>query len=483
MMIRMRWYARYIGGCLLLAGLGPGSVSAEPDAVIWVNVFVHGIMSVAPHIGISNFLRFMTDDIEDTVYSETVRLMREDHFFYENQAMQGLGLREMDPGDITSGNASGAMVIAFEKMSQFVNPDRQIDNKYYTYGWSGLLSPKYRYYDAIDLYRSVARVVDRLKKTGAQVKVRIMGYSHGGNVVLNLALVRQCEQNPLPLEVDELFLLGVPVQSETDYLINDPVFKKIYHIYSRGDRIQKLDFFSFNRFFSHRLFKPRKDFCLPDKLLQIQIKCTRDMLCICGDEDKQAMNFRFENKSVQTGRSRYLRDCSPGHTELWFFGWTPKHYRKTFALYPFPTAVVVPLIARYVENFQERTRYEKPTLIDIRPQQEVVLVRNQKSSKAIVYCKFLPQAELRQLTEKIMAYAPQAYTGCDYDDHIRQALCKAQEWFMNQAHKQHCARVAGRRDRRQDHRDRRRQRKAGKRERKAHKKSCCIADCNREHFS
>ena len=111
----------------------------------------------------------------------------------------------------------------------------------------------------LELYKAVAEcVVADFKAQGIDVNVRIIGYSHGGNVLLNMALARQ--RNPFlsPLTVHELVLLGMPVQQETDYLINDPLFEKIIHIYSRGDRIQKLDFFSCHRFFSRRLFKKKR---------------------------------------------------------------------------------------------------------------------------------------------------------------------------------------------------------------------------------
>ena len=71
--------------------------------------------------------------------------------------------------------------------------------------------------------------------------------------------------------------MGVPIQKETDHLVHDPFFKRIYNIYSRGDRIQKLDFFSFDRFFSDRIFKDRDGFKFPkDKLVQIQLRLTRN---------------------------------------------------------------------------------------------------------------------------------------------------------------------------------------------------------------
>lgn len=448
-----------------------GLMCAQNVSETWINVFVHGIMSVKPHIGVSNFIRFMTDNVDNTVYSDTVHLMRHDPIFFQNQAMQNIGLYPMDPTRVEKGNASGAMALTFEQMSRFANPDKQIHNIYYTYGWSGLMSVSRRYTDAIGLYRSVAQKVAELKVQGINPKVRIIGYSHGGNVLLNLALVRQREQNPHPLEVDELFLLGVPVQSETDYLVNDPMFKKIYHIYSRGDRIQKLDFFSFKRFFSRRLFKPRAGFTLPDKLMQIQLKCIRNPEYLCGKPDRQAIAYNFKSKAIRTGRSHYLRDSSPGHTELWFFGWTPLHYRRTFPLYPFPAAALVPLIARYAYNFQERMLFQKPTLIDIRPEQEVVLVRNQKCKKTIVLGKFLPQQELEQLKEKVLLYAPDNYSAGLYNGAIRTSYLQAREWHVQE--QRMC-----RQDAIMDRQERRRDRKTRKRRKKicAEIKECAVAE-------
>ena len=57
-----------------------------------------------------------------------------------------------------------------------------------------------------------------------------------------------------------LALLGTPIQVETDYLINSPIFKKIYNFYSRADQVQMLDFFSFKRFFSRKKFTKRYNF-------------------------------------------------------------------------------------------------------------------------------------------------------------------------------------------------------------------------------
>ncbi len=398
---------------------------AKPET--WITVFVHGIMSIKPHLSLSNFIRFMTDDISNSVYCETVRLMREDPIYYQNQAMQEIGLKKIDPTDVRKGNAPAALANMFERVNAFVKDYAPLDNHYYTFGWSGLLSQKRRYLDAKKLYQALVEEVEHLRSQGLNPHIRLIGYSHGGNVLLNLARVRKNEPHYPHLTIDEIVLLGMPVQKETDYLICDPIFDRIYHIYSRGDRVQKLDFFSLKRFFSERLFKPRRGFELPEKLIQIQLKCTRNASFEYCHQPLRVDLYNFKNQSIVSGKSQYLRDASPGHAELWFFAWTPINYRRHFPLNPLPAAALIPLIIHQAGNFQEKTWFEKPTLIDIRPEQEIVLVRNQKSKKMLTITQFLPQEELARLSDKAMQFAPDNYTAELYEDGIRRAYQQAKK--------------------------------------------------------
>lgn len=397
-----------------------GTSAAQDAPETWLTIFVHGIMSIKPHISYNNFLRFMTDDVNDTVYSKTVELMRNDPIFYQNQAMQEIGLVKIDLNRIEPGYASGALATSFDAMIQFAYPNHSIKNHYYTFGWSGLLSPTQRFDDAQKLYTALAQEVDSYRKQKIEPKVRIIGYSHGGNVCLYIAKVAQkAKENAL--SVDELILLGMPVQSETDHLVNDPMFKKIFHIYSRGDRIQKLDFFSFNRFFSRRIFKSRNDFELPDKLIQVQIRCTRNTIYGNYNQEKFIGAYNFSSKPLIGGKSRFLRESSPGHTELWFFGWTPANYRKTFPLNPLPAVALVPIITQAALNFEERILFEKPTLIDIRPEHEIILIKNQKSRNVLSITPFLTRQEFDALKKKVMAFAPANYTAEIYSGQIKTA--------------------------------------------------------------
>jgi hypothetical protein len=410
--------------CLL--AIAGNYLTLHPEAEkpeVWATIFVHGIMSIKPHVSASNFLRFMTDDVRNTVYSKTVEKMRSDPVFYQNQAMQGIGLLPADPTQPAADNAANTMAMVFETMSRFTNPNKNIQNDYYTYGWTGLLSENQRTEDGTTLYNEIVALVARYHAQNIEPHIRLIGYSHGGNICLKVAHAADQTNHTNHPAIDELVLLGMPVQSETDYLINHEMFKKVYHIYSRGDRIQKLDFFSLDRFFSRRIFKERKDFQLPDKLIQIQLKCTRNTAK--GKTMQRA--YDFNSPAVVGGKSRYLRDASPGHTELWFFGWTPANYRKHFPLYPLPSAALVPMIVQATNYFEETDMFQKPTLIDIRPEHELIVIKNQKSQRVLTIAKFLSKDEFEQLKTEILKYAPEEYTPELYNGRIQVALLEAQE--------------------------------------------------------
>lgn len=420
-----------LASALIFIAVGPTLCAADNDTAqqkpqVWLTVFIHGIMSVKPHLTPANFLRFIRDDVDKTIYATTVLKMRNDEHFYKNQAMQELGLKKINTAHITQGDASAILANVFETVDSFVNRDTPIENHYYTFGWSGLISQYHRLHDAQKLYNALALEVEAFRARGIEPKIRIIGYSHGGNVCLYLA-VAHTQRNQKELSIDEVVLLGMPVQKETDHYINSPLFKRIYHIYSRRDRIQKLDFFSTKRFFSRRIFKARKGFVLPDKLLQIQLKCTRENTSRKRSSKRVRAVYNMHNSATVSGKSRYLRDAAPGHTELWFFGWTPLHYRKNFPLYPLPAAALIPAIIKIAHIFDGTTTTEKPTLIDIRPEHELVLVANQQSNKVLTVMKFLPRAQLDALKDMALQYAPDSYPEREYIQHIHDAYKKARE--------------------------------------------------------
>lgn len=407
----------------------------EKQPETWITVFVHGIMSVAPHLNLHNFALLMADDIVDTIYARTVNLMRQDPFFYINQAMQGFGIKQLDPNDIKEGKASNAIARMYDDITHLVTPE-QVNNYYYTYGWSGLLSISQRCQEAEGLLIAINQLVEKFKIVGINPKVRVIGYSHGGNVSLNIACIHKEKYPTMDFSVDELILIGTPVQVETDYLINSPIFKEIYHIYSTVDRIQQIDFFSSNRFFSDRIFKTRRNLKLPDKLTQVNMKISR-LRSTSYDKQMQFVRARdFNTLSNISGQRRLWRDASPGHIELWFLGWIPGKYRPHFPLNPLPALITVPFIISEIKKVKG-TLKPYPVIIDMRPELEVALIKQRKRNHFVKVVPFIPNTTLEKLKTYASAVKPQEYGSALYKQHIADALKEAHKQFGIQKKENH----------------------------------------------
>lgn len=422
-------------GIMPMAGSASATASAcavQQENEPWMTVFVHGIISVKPHLSVPNIFKFIRDTVEDTVYYDTVGLMRQDPFFYKAQAMQELGLVAVDPQRVEQGYASGLLAASFESSLAHVGRGSTTNNhRYYTFGWNGILSQSHRYAEARRLYDAIEQESRRLEaELGCKPRVRLVAYSHGGNVCLNLAAVRVKEKRDLAVMVDELILVGVPIQVETDHYVADPLFKVAYHIYSRDDRIQKMDCFSFNRFFSRRIFDNRPSFKVPEKLTQIQVRFTRHSV-LCHDEDRYAALLRdFRNPKVLSGRAHSLRGLAPGHTELWFFGWTTQSYRPTMPIAPFPIATFAPLLTNAARDFKEKGLLHaphKPVIVDVRVAEEMMIVRNQQSLDDVLLVPFMSAEHMKTLRASALAYSPEGYTHDAYEQHSDDAYQKARE--------------------------------------------------------
>lgn len=130
----------------------------------------------------------------------------------------------------------------------------------YTYGWhSSNVSPKQRIKEGKKLYNALQRLLAEYYKKHKKIKLRIVGFSHGGNVILNMVSHLPFKGLTVPVE---LVLLGTPVQESTRDLINNPHVDKAYSFYSQGDWIQRIDIQRFHcncpkgaPFLSGRVFK------------------------------------------------------------------------------------------------------------------------------------------------------------------------------------------------------------------------------------
>jgi hypothetical protein len=356
----------------------------------WITVFVHG--SVKAQWALCSLPKVMLGRInEQATYATAVRMARHDSIFNALQAMQDPGLKPVYPNGIAT-NLTPAQVgpnlitHVYDAVTHNAYPDHK--NYYYTFGWSGLCSASSRYEEAKKLYQELIPVIaTTTKDAGVAPRVRLIGFSHGGNVVLNLAAVREREKHLLPLQIDETLLLGMPVIPETAPLVSHPLFKKIYHFYSPGDAIQRSDFFSFKRFLSAGTLGTQ-----PHTITQIKLSLIRYL-----DDTK------------------HTRPMPPGHIEFWHLGWAD-FYRKHFPLYPLPLVTIMPHLIAAIQNATELGNHIQLTL---HPQREFMVIKGSGKQKTL---PFINKTLLAKLKKDATTHTPNAEYFTDAIEQSRQAL-------------------------------------------------------------
>lgn len=107
---------------------------------------------------------------------------------------------------------------------------------FYSFGWSGKLSFDERYKWGKLLAQQLCDLsLEYAKRDGVAPTIRVITFSHGGNVALNMAQF-------LPSNIFvELFLIACPMQPDTESFALAECFSKIYTIYSLNDVIQVVD--------------------------------------------------------------------------------------------------------------------------------------------------------------------------------------------------------------------------------------------------
>lgn len=148
---------------------------------------------------------------------------------------------------------------------------------FYIFGWSGRLDETIRRQAAKKLYADLQQLVAAYTKNlGMMPRVRLITHSHGGNVALHIP---ECKDDfEGAITIDELILLACPVQEKTMHAIHDPMFKKIYALYSSMDMLQILAPQFFYREKSTNKTTPRvpffssRRFPADPKLAQIKVK-------------------------------------------------------------------------------------------------------------------------------------------------------------------------------------------------------------------
>ena len=115
-------------------------------------------------------------------------------------------------------------------------------DQFYLFGWeSEHLYDKVRSQAAGQLVKELKNLmVLYYQRYQVMPKIRLLGFSHGGNVVLHTA-------NYLPFVIEnqkievEIWLFGTPVQKTNKHLVNSSHFNKAYSFYSKKDWLQRMD--------------------------------------------------------------------------------------------------------------------------------------------------------------------------------------------------------------------------------------------------
>ncbi len=386
----------------------------------WITVFIHGSVSLRRRLGIRNIFKMLYDTIEESVYYRSTEINRRDPFFYKNQAMFGLGLHKIDIYDLHKNAAAPILAASFEEISLRAGYPKT--DEYYTFGWSGLISNKLRFLEGAFLYQDLEKIFKKYEKEGYTPRIRLIGYSHGGNLALQLGAIYKTKKESEHFHIEELWLLGTPIQVETDYLINSPIFNKVFNFYSRADKVQTLDFFSFKRFFSQKKFSKRSNFKIPEKLYQVRIKITKH-------EPKLK---RRQKKLADLDLASVCRfkevNYDPGHFELWFMGWTILTYRQTFPFYPLPTLTFLPFITRFVEKNSD---VPHDIVADFKPDREEIEIKSYHTagSKYCTTIPFISNELLQHIQEHSKKFVPDDYNIDIYNQKVYGAMNIAEhEW-------------------------------------------------------
>jgi len=133
----------------------------------------------------------------------------------------------------------------FHKMAQGcveLNSDMYSLDQFYVFGWkSEQVYNHVRMQAAADLVQEIQTCVEKYYKDHKRIpKIRLIGFSHGGNVVLNTAHFLPLKIKKQIIDV-EIWILGTPVQEVNKDLVNSTYFSKVYSFFSRKDWLQRMD--------------------------------------------------------------------------------------------------------------------------------------------------------------------------------------------------------------------------------------------------
>lgn len=412
----MKWLYRFIVPALVIliifavyrhrnditiSNYGIGVLAKKP---LDVTIFVHGTVGTA--MGLMNFAEVYNDQIRGTGYSNLVKAMREDPFFLKDQFITQRGLVKIEPSfDHVNPDNFFRAIYPLTEMYDIMKQRSGLgstDRRYYAFGWSGLLSQNKRRLDAIRLYNHLVDEVEKFTREGYDPRITLLGYSHGGNILLLLgaidALVRwgddvldaphisedqketlkemrsimrqlpekkrislkigekaydytPCGQLP---RVKQALLLGCPVQAETDLFVASPLFESVIFLYSEADTVQGNDIFSTRKRASEqrvdqKRFKEAETFFNQFSHEKVSLTHARVFRRDPGQKEKgkrdgESPMWKMLQTLLNFGEDDTQEDLAPNHRDLWFISWKKIDDVAEPFFKLFPVAVLAPYL-------------------------------------------------------------------------------------------------------------------------------------------
>lgn len=392
------------------------SSSREKDQP-WITVFIHG--TFGSPLGFLSLTKVFSDDLKGSSYKKMVKKIRKDPNFYQEQAILQKGLIPITPSfDKQVGKnekyAAYPLIKSYEHILETVSPNNE-KNYFFTFGWNGLMSQYYRMLSAIRLYNALSEEIAIHQKAGLKPRIRLLCHSHGGNVALYLGAIYQVLRAPgllqgtnfstnleedrsyqsilnllkaMPsqeharslkgqkrytyvptnkdLVINELILLGTPIQIETEHLCLANIFMKVFNFYSQEDIIQQIDVITTKGYTSKQLFSAEtlKRAQPKNKIKQIQITYGRpeamfkheqtrhkeEKTDIEKQESTEQESFWSKIFSPKTFFSPRENSQDPTHKELWFFNWKNVTAKQSFCLAHLPTVILMPAFIKLLKK-------------------------------------------------------------------------------------------------------------------------------------
>lgn len=330
----------------------------------WITVLVHGSIGLGANFNGRTISLIKKDCIEGSRYERTVKTMRQNPYVHSLQPLGPFGLH---PVAKKCQNLDGAVIFTelYSMMCSYYAPTEQ--NTFYTYGWSGLISEKERQRAARAFYIELRSLIEEKKNANEQCKIRLIGYSHGGTMFSKFAQLREKEFCNDTFTIDETILVGVPITECITSSFACAPFTRVYNIYSKADKVQRLDIFTSSYFLSQRTFTTKQSF---PQLTQIEFCYTACLKPLPG--------------KILPSRMRGIITQSPGHVEWWSFGWARSMYRRTLDMYPCSAALFIPYLI-----FASKKLTQPHLQVDLRPYEEQAYVQASCCSESPIRVPFL----------------------------------------------------------------------------------------------